>query len=84
MDDDIYADLEKRYCHYGDDEFIDEQIEAEPRQKKPGKLFGLFALAGMTSGRSIPSRSRIWRRRSKPFKVSLHNVRIAHFLRIAL
>lgn len=49
MDDDIYADLEKRYCHYGDDEFIDEPIEAEPRQKKPGKLFGLFALAGMVS-----------------------------------
>ena len=49
IDDDIYADLEKRYCHYGDDEFIDEPIEAEPRQKKPGKLFGLFALAGMAS-----------------------------------
>lgn len=49
MDDDIYADLEKRYCHYGDDEFIDEPIEVEPRQKKPGKLFGFFALAGMAS-----------------------------------
>lgn len=48
MDDDIYADLEKRYCHYGDDE-IDESIEVEPKQKKPGKLFGLFAFAGMAS-----------------------------------
>lgn len=49
MDDDIYVDLEKRYCHDDDDEFIDEPIEAEPRQKKPGKLFGLLALAGMAS-----------------------------------
>lgn len=49
MDDDIYADLEKRYCHYDDDEFIDEPIEAEPRQKKPGMLFSLLALAGMAS-----------------------------------
>lgn len=49
MDDDIYADLEKRYCHDGDDEFIDEPIEAEPRKKKLGELFDLFALAWMAS-----------------------------------
>ena len=46
VDDDIYADLEKRYCHYDeDDEVFEEPVEEAPRQKKPGKLFGLFAFA---------------------------------------
>lgn len=50
MDDDIYADLEKRYCHYDeDDEEFAEPFEESPRQKKPGKLFGLFAFVGMAS-----------------------------------
>ena len=57
MDDDIYADLEKRYCHYGDDEFMDEPIEAEPRQKKPGKLFGFFtSVEAHLSGKHIVSK----------------------------
>lgn len=51
MDDDIYADLEKRYCHYDDEnmETMDETVDPEPSQKKPGKLFGLFAFTGMAS-----------------------------------
>lgn len=50
MDDDIYADFEKRYCHYGEeDEEFEEPVDESPRQKKPGKLFGLFAFAGMAS-----------------------------------
>ncbi len=50
IDDDLQADLEKRYCHYEyDDDVQIEEPEETRRQKKPGKLFGLFALAGMAS-----------------------------------
>lgn len=50
IDDDLQADLEKRYCHYEyDDDMQIEEPEETRRQKKPGKLFGLFALAGMAS-----------------------------------
>lgn len=49
VDDDIYADLEKRYCHYEDDTVEEEPEINTRRQKKPGKLFGLFAVAGMAS-----------------------------------
>ena len=48
IDDELQADLEKRYCHYEfDDDMVVEEPEPARRQKKPGKLFGLFALAGM-------------------------------------
>lgn len=59
VDDDIYANLEKRYCHYddeegaadGDEEGAADEPEPEdtPRQKKHSKLSGLFAFAGMAS-----------------------------------
>lgn len=48
MDDTIYADLEKRYCHYDDEDGEDIDESTDPG-KKPGKLFGLFAFAGMAS-----------------------------------
>lgn len=49
VDDSIYADLEKRYCRYEEDneEDIEEPVEKVPKQKKSGKLFGLLAFAGM-------------------------------------
>ncbi len=51
VDDDIYADLEKRYCHYDDEAEIADEPEPEDlqQQKKPGKGFGLLAFAGMAS-----------------------------------
>lgn len=55
MDDNIYADLEKRYCHY-DDEDYDEEGESTNPGKKPGKLFGLFAFAGMASAQGAKNK----------------------------
>lgn len=50
VDDDIYVDLEKRYCHSDEpDEEVENPFEAAPKQKKPGKLFGLFAFVGMAA-----------------------------------
>lgn len=50
IDDDLQSDLEKRYCHYEfDDDALIEELEDTGRQKKPSKLFRLFALAGMAS-----------------------------------
>lgn len=51
VDDSIYADLEKRYCHYEEDgeKDIAEPVEKVPRQKRPGKLFGFLAFAGMVA-----------------------------------
>lgn len=51
MDENIYADLEKRYCHYDDEdmETMNKTVDPEPRQRKQGKLFGLLAFAGMAS-----------------------------------
>lgn len=47
VDDDIYADLEKRYCHSDEpDKKVENPFETAPRRKNPGKLFGLFAFAG--------------------------------------
>lgn len=53
MDDDIYAKLEKRYCHYDEndnDVAAVESSEETSKQKKPGKLFGFLAFASMGAG----------------------------------
>lgn len=55
MDDKIYADLEKRYCNY-DDEDYDDAGESTNPEKKPGKLFGLFAFAGMASAQGAKNK----------------------------
>lgn len=70
IDDNIYADLEKRYCHYDDkdSETVDESLDSEQKQKKQRKLFGLFAFAGIAS--ELGSNN-------KPFMLSIHNFRIA-------
>lgn len=50
MDDGIYAELEKRYCHYDDEPLIDDKAVLhyeEPKPKKTGKLFSFFAFASM-------------------------------------
>ena len=62
IDDDLQADLERRYCHYEDDVYEEEPEQDVRWQKKPGKLFGLFALAGMaaeTGGQKKAPRFRI-------------------------
>lgn len=52
MDDDIYEELEKRYCNYDDEEeeedIIDEAIE-QPQRRKASGLLGFFALTGIAS-----------------------------------
>lgn len=61
IDDKIYADLEKRYCHY-DDEYDEDDGNSDDVEepinhgKKPEKLFGLFALAGMASAQGLKNK----------------------------
>lgn len=59
MDDNIYADLEKRYCHFDDDDDDDSDDAGEWTNpgKKPGKLFGLFAFAGMASAQGSKNKA---------------------------
>lgn len=62
IDDKIYADLEKRYCHY-DDEYDEDDGNSDDVEesinpgKKPGKLFGIFAFAGMTSAQGLKNKA---------------------------
>ena len=58
IDDKIYADLEKRYCHYDDEDDgnSDDVEESIKHGKKPGKLFGLFAFAGMASAQDLKNK----------------------------
>lgn len=64
MDDGVYAELEKRYCHYDNDEPLveDESLYREPESKTPGKLFGFLTFAGMiaeSDSRKKASRFRV-------------------------
>ena len=58
MDDKIYAYLEKRYCHYDDEDEddCDDVGESTNSGKKPDKLFGIFAFAGMASAQGLKNK----------------------------
>lgn len=62
IDDKIYADLEERYSHY-DDEYDEDDGNSDDVEesinpgKKPGKLFGLFAFAGMASAQGLKNKA---------------------------
>lgn len=62
IDDKIYADLEKRYCHY-DDEYNEDDGNSDDVEelinhgKIPGKLFGLFVFAGMASAQGLKNKA---------------------------